>query len=174
MQHFLHDFWPHLTSLFVLVMEILAAGHAVLYKRDTRATIGWVGLILLTPIVGALLYWMFGINRIHRKAKLMRPARQRRNLPMEHAASPELIENCWPRMAGIFVDWSIWWKMPHCGRCWTAIQSTHSSAATKPTRRCCKRSTVPANRSRCPVTFSITIGWANCFATHCPGPAARC
>jgi cardiolipin synthase A/B len=98
MLQFLHDFWPHLTGLFVLVVEILAAGHAVLYKRDTRSTIGWVGLILLTPIVGALLYWLFGINRIHRKAKLMRsgetaaePARS------EHAASPELIESVLPQ-----------------------------------------------------------------------------
>jgi cardiolipin synthase A/B len=94
MLHFLHDFWPHLTGIFVLVIEILAAGHAVLYKRDTRATIGWVGLILLTPVLGALLYWLFGINRIQRKAKLMRsgetaaePSRS------EHAAAPELIEN---------------------------------------------------------------------------------
>src|SRR4249919_1972784 len=94
MLHFLHDFWPHLTGIFVLVIEIVAAGHAVLYKRDTRATIGWVGLILLTPLLGALLYWLFGINRIQRKAKLMRsgetaaePSRS------EHAAAPEQIEN---------------------------------------------------------------------------------
>ena len=74
MLHFLHDFWPHLTivSLAIFIIEMWAAAHAVLYKRDSRATIGWVGLILLTPLVGALLYWMFGINRIHRRAKLRR------------------------------------------------------------------------------------------------------
>ncbi len=69
---FLHDFWPHITGAAVLVIELAAVGHAVLYKRDSRATIGWVGLILLTPLLGALLYWVFGINRIHRRATLMR------------------------------------------------------------------------------------------------------
>ena len=56
----------------ILLIDLLAAGHAVLFKRDSRATIGWVGLILLTPLIGAILYWMFGINRIHRRAKLKR------------------------------------------------------------------------------------------------------
>ncbi len=72
MSHFFEHFWPHITTAMVLVVELLAAGHAVLYKRDSRSTIGWVGLILLTPLFGAVLYWMFGINRIHRKAKLRR------------------------------------------------------------------------------------------------------
>jgi cardiolipin synthase len=72
MPYFFQHFWPHLTTAAVLIVELLAAGHAVLYKRDSRATIGWVGLILLTPLLGAVLYWMFGINRIHRKAKLKR------------------------------------------------------------------------------------------------------
>jgi cardiolipin synthase len=66
MSYFFQHFWPHLVTLTVLVVELLAAGHAVLYKRDSRATIGWVGLILLTPLLGAVLYWMFGINRIQR------------------------------------------------------------------------------------------------------------
>ena len=88
MSQFLHNFWPHLTGLAVLIVELLAAGHAVLYKRDSRATIGWVGLILLTPLLGALLYWMFGINRVHRRATLLR-AGQPESEPSvsEHAAS---------------------------------------------------------------------------------------
>lgn len=88
MSQFLHDFWPHLTGAAVLVIEFSAAGHAVLYKRDSRATIGWVGLILLTPVLGALLYWIFGINRIHRRATLMR-AGQPESEPAasEHAAT---------------------------------------------------------------------------------------
>ncbi len=94
MLQFLHDFWPHITitSIVILAVELVAAGHAVLYKRDSRATIGWVGLILLTPLIGALLYWMFGINRIHRRAKLRRcgetGAEPKR---LEHIVSDELI-----------------------------------------------------------------------------------
>src|SRR5262249_11442831 len=91
----LHDFWPHITitSIVLFFVEIWAAGHAVLYKRDSRATIGWVGLILLTPLVGALLYWMFGINRIQRKAKLMRSGETASEpSATAHAVSHELIE----------------------------------------------------------------------------------
>lgn len=53
------------------VVMAVATGHVVLTKRDNRAAIGWVGIILLTPFVGAALYVMFGVNRIARKAKLL-------------------------------------------------------------------------------------------------------
>jgi len=93
MVQFLRDFWPHITSVVLFLIEIWAAGHAVLYKRDSRATIGWVGLILLTPLVGALLYWMFGINRIQRKAKLMRAGETTAEpSATAHAASLAFIE----------------------------------------------------------------------------------
>ncbi|HZZ26787.1 MAG TPA: cardiolipin synthase [Pirellulales bacterium] len=93
MSYFFQHFWPHLTTAVVAIVELVAACHAVLYKRDTRATIGWVGLILLTPLLGALLYWMFGINRIHRKAKLRRGGETGAEpCASEHTAPPELIE----------------------------------------------------------------------------------
>ncbi|HTU25829.1 MAG TPA: phospholipase D-like domain-containing protein, partial [Pirellulales bacterium] len=40
----------------------------VLTKRDTRSAIGWMGIIWLVPILGVVLYAMFGINRVQRKA----------------------------------------------------------------------------------------------------------
>ena len=42
--------------------------HAVLNKRDPRSVIAWVGLAWLSPIVGPLLYYIFGVNRIQRSA----------------------------------------------------------------------------------------------------------
>lgn len=68
----LADIWPQLTWITVLVVSVLASGHAVLYKRDSRAAIGWVGLIWVAPLVGALLYVFLGINRIKRRAALLR------------------------------------------------------------------------------------------------------
>ncbi|WP_166831896.1 cardiolipin synthase [Thalassoroseus pseudoceratinae] len=62
-------FWP----IIVVAMEIVLVGwatvHAVLNKRDTRAVIGWVGLVWFAPILGAVVYFCFGINRIQRKAE---------------------------------------------------------------------------------------------------------
>jgi len=73
----LSAFWPTLlgaASALSIVVALLASGHVVLYKRDVRAAIGWVGLIWLTPLLGSILYWAFGINRIRRRAeRLERP-----------------------------------------------------------------------------------------------------
>lgn len=58
----------------------LASGHAVLSKPDTRAAIGWVGIIWLAPVVGALLYVWLGINGIERRARSLRWDRPRPDL----------------------------------------------------------------------------------------------
>ena len=61
-----------------------AAGHAVLYKRDPRAAFGWVAVCLMFPLAGPVLYFFFGINRIHTRArKLHRVAPFRVNLGYE-------------------------------------------------------------------------------------------
>jgi cardiolipin synthase len=68
-----------LTELALPLLQVLvaavASAHAVLHKRDVRAAIGWVGLIWLVPFAGSLLYAMFGINRIRRRAAELRPPR---------------------------------------------------------------------------------------------------
>ncbi|MGH6810061.1 MAG: phospholipase D-like domain-containing protein, partial [Ensifer adhaerens] len=42
--------------------------HAAMTKDDVRAAAGWVGVVLLSPIVGALVYGVAGINRIRRSS----------------------------------------------------------------------------------------------------------
>ncbi len=58
--------------VLVAVFAMVTAGHALVYKRDVRATIAWVGFILVLPLVGATLYWLLGVNRIQRKAWRLR------------------------------------------------------------------------------------------------------
>ncbi len=70
-------FWPYATGLIDMVLALLATGHAVLSKRDTRAAIGWVGLIWLVPLLGVVLYLWLGINRIERRARSLRADRPR-------------------------------------------------------------------------------------------------
>ncbi len=72
-------FWPHLQEVWhyflaalALLLSIVASCHTVLRKRDSRAAIAWVGFIWLVPIVGALLYFIFGVNRLRRQAALLR------------------------------------------------------------------------------------------------------
>lgn len=64
----LRNCWPYLFVGVELILDVCVTIHAVLYKRDTRAVIGWVGLAWLTPMVGALAYFLLGVNRIQRKA----------------------------------------------------------------------------------------------------------
>ncbi|MCX7901282.1 MAG: phospholipase D-like domain-containing protein, partial [Burkholderiaceae bacterium] len=54
------------------VAALLAAGHAVIYKRDPRSATLWVLLIALLPALGPLLYVLFGINRTQRRAQRLR------------------------------------------------------------------------------------------------------
>ncbi len=69
---YLERLWPHMAAALVLAIDAWAAAHAILYKRDPRSATTWIGLILLFPIVGAALYLLLGINRIQRRAVLLR------------------------------------------------------------------------------------------------------
>lgn len=77
------DFWPSLLGLFGILAFAAAIAltvHIVLYKRDERAAVGWVGVIWLAPFVGPLAYWLLGINRIRRRASRLRPERDLRRI----------------------------------------------------------------------------------------------
>ena len=57
-----------IAGLLTLLLSIIASAHVVLHKRDSRAAVGWVGLIWLAPVVGSVMYVVLGINRIRRRA----------------------------------------------------------------------------------------------------------
>jgi len=62
------------TGRFALtqLLSLIASGHALLYKRDTRAVVLWLGFIWFVPVAGAVMYFIVGINRIKRTAVLLR------------------------------------------------------------------------------------------------------
>lgn len=51
-----------------LILAITTAGHALLYKRDPRAALGWIAVCLAYPFLGPMLYYLFGINRLRTSA----------------------------------------------------------------------------------------------------------
>lgn len=65
---------PGLMQLLVLAVHMLIAGivtvHVLLRKNDIRAALGWIGVAWLSPVLGGLLYYLFGINRVTRRALL--------------------------------------------------------------------------------------------------------
>lgn len=64
--HFLTDYWPHIALVLSLVISIPTAIHAAMTKQEVRAAIGWVGVIILSPFMGSLLYFIMGINKIRK------------------------------------------------------------------------------------------------------------
>jgi cardiolipin synthase len=60
-----------------LILSLWASGHALVYKRDSRAAVLWVGLIWLLPLAGAMLYFLLGVNRLRRWAESLRRDMQR-------------------------------------------------------------------------------------------------
>jgi len=64
----LTTYWPHFLAVLSVVLGVPAAIHATMTKDEVRSALGWVGVILLSPVLGALLYAIAGINRIRRSS----------------------------------------------------------------------------------------------------------
>jgi cardiolipin synthase A/B len=54
------------------VIAVAVTAHTLMTKRDVPAAIGWIGMAWLAPVVGALLYVGFGINRVKRRARRLK------------------------------------------------------------------------------------------------------
>jgi len=59
--------WALLTV--IILVALATACHALLYKRDPRAALGWIAVCLLYPLLGPVLYVLFGVNRVRTRAK---------------------------------------------------------------------------------------------------------
>lgn len=58
-----------LASAGLASVALIAAGHALLNKRDSKAAFGWIALCIILPLAGPVIYLIFGINRVTHKAK---------------------------------------------------------------------------------------------------------
>lgn len=63
--------YPWFFAILNCLFAFIASAHAIIYKREPRAAALWVVVIWLVPFIGSLLYLLFGINRIKRKAALI-------------------------------------------------------------------------------------------------------
>jgi cardiolipin synthase len=84
------NFEEALTLTLAILHPLLALGitaHVLLTKRDIGSSIGWIGIGWLSPIFGGVLYLVFGVNRVTRRAQRLRPShpatRRRRAVPAE-------------------------------------------------------------------------------------------
>ncbi|MDD5286431.1 MAG: cardiolipin synthase [Desulfuromonadaceae bacterium] len=85
-----------LFAVSTLLLSLAAAGHAMLFKRDSRSALVWTTLNLTLPLIGPFFYWCMGINRISRRARRWHESGRRLSglsiYPMDepHGASAKL------------------------------------------------------------------------------------
>lgn len=62
--------WEHGVLAFVTIATgLIALGHLLLHHRDYRSAAYWVALVCLSPLLGACLYFLLGINFVRRRGR---------------------------------------------------------------------------------------------------------
>ncbi len=93
--------WDFFLAGLAILLALVGSGHAVLYKRDSRAAIAWVGFIWLVPLAGAVLYFIFGVNRLRRQAASLRGRLPRYRSEVAHPEClPEQLHEQLPKQTG--------------------------------------------------------------------------
>ena len=83
-------FWGELAALAHLVIATGVTVHILLNKRNIGTSISWMGIAWLSPFVGGLLYYAFGVNRVKRRALRLR--RERSHMFMVDEVAPDAPE----------------------------------------------------------------------------------
>lgn len=65
-------YWPYFFLALHAILALAATLHAVMNKTQVQSALGWIALILLSPLLGPILYFIFGINRISRRWQKIR------------------------------------------------------------------------------------------------------
>ncbi len=93
-------------SLYLLIIAQMIAVvatsiHIVLSQRDVPSAVGWMGLVWLTPLIGLVLYWIFGVNRITRKAHRLRPETARHTPLRPEQQAPHQLAGRFPELIAL-------------------------------------------------------------------------
>ncbi len=70
---------PLLITTAHFALGSLACIHILLTKKKQQNKIAWIGIVIFSPVIGSITYYLFGINRIKRKARLLA-----KSLPTPH------------------------------------------------------------------------------------------
>jgi cardiolipin synthase len=81
----LYEYLPHITILALLdtLVLVLLIPFILLTKKESTAAVAWCLVVILMPLLGALLFWVFGYNHVFRplRQKLSHRAHYRREHP---------------------------------------------------------------------------------------------
>ena len=113
----IHTAYEVFDTWLVLILSfgcaIFASLHGLLTKPDPRSAFGWIAMCWLFPLGGAILYGLFGINRVRARARQLRgdvgnprtPVRISRNdAPADHLMRIGDAVTQWPRSPGNAIE----------------------------------------------------------------------
>ena len=83
---------PEFIAILHISTALFACGHILFTKEDEKSATAWIAIVLLSPIVGSVVYFILGINHIRRKAAQLRgvPLRYHPTYPRDTAEGLEL------------------------------------------------------------------------------------
>jgi cardiolipin synthase len=81
-----HTAAPIILSCVHVVMALCVSWHVLIHRRAAGTSVAWIGLAWLSPAIGSVLYLLFGINRVRRRALILRNTRT--NCPSGVAEGP--------------------------------------------------------------------------------------
>ncbi|GAB4197646.1 MAG: cardiolipin synthase [Wenzhouxiangellaceae bacterium] len=81
--------------------NVVISGHLLLSKENSISALAWLAIVWLVPVVGAVLYLLFGVNRIARRARLLRGHDEQRvySLELDEVGNESLPDG--PQWAGL-------------------------------------------------------------------------
>ncbi len=71
-----------------LLIAACVSWHVLLRKREVASAVGWIGLAWFAPITGGIVYFLFGVNRVQRRARRLRAQVSRRSGSRSKRRSP--------------------------------------------------------------------------------------
>jgi hypothetical protein len=148
--------WPVILTLAEIAWILVAGTAIVLQRRSATATVAWVLAVALLPVVGFIIYWLIGPQRLKR-TKLARVASaQQVAAAMAGLEEAKLSAPEHARLALVPLGLGE-------ARRWPPTRSRRTSTAAQPTPRSARRSRPPATTS----TSSTTSGSPTASAPGC-------
>jgi len=137
-------------QFLLIVIYVLLAGtvtvHVLLTKSDVRAALGWIAVAWLSPVFGALLYFVFGINRVTRRALHF--------AKLEHERGCATGPDAWPPVPPNIAALSAIAQRVTGSPLIAGTPFRSCGAAMKHIRRCWPPSAMPATASHSVLIFS--------------------
>ncbi|HQR09039.1 MAG TPA: cardiolipin synthase [Gemmatales bacterium] len=121
------DFWTHITWLALLdiVAVVIAIPAVLIIKKGATSPVAWCLIILFLPLLGSLLFWIFGYTYLHRPLRRKRKHRSRFRKHPPIDSKEQALDSCWKSLGR--VAWELDEARPTSGNAVTLYSDTQEA-----------------------------------------------